>query len=182
MKTIFATVALAAAMLMGGAAAANAVDVPKPDSTVAVHAITSWASVTGDPTDEGEKLTPAELAELAATPDRCEEDEPCWNCATMGNKICSGTEVTHPNLQEDDLGWSCYEDGNLVCGPQQEGLTAEAWARFTPAVLPANIVAHGYKATYMGTMPATAPYLMDSWHAYYPSSIPGLNHVFSITL
>lgn len=19
---------------------------------------------------------------------RCEEDEPCWNCATMGNKVC----------------------------------------------------------------------------------------------
>jgi hypothetical protein len=191
MKTILTALALAATLL-SGAATANAVPIPKPDAMSydrmpTTHqpvklATTGTIDPYGTPADEGEAISPAELAELNATPDRCEEDEPCWDCATMGNKICSGTEVTHPNLQEDDLGWDCYLDGNRVCGPQQEGLEAEAWARFTPAVLPADIVAHGYKAAYMGTMPTSAPLLMDSWHAYYPSSKVGYYHVFSITL
>lgn len=26
----------------------------------------------------------------------CQEDDPCWNCSTMGNKVCG------PNVQEGD--------------------------------------------------------------------------------
>jgi hypothetical protein len=27
-------------------------------------------------------------ARLTLVPVTCQEDEPCWNCATMGNRVC----------------------------------------------------------------------------------------------
>lgn len=131
------------------------------------------------------------------------EDEPGWDCATMGNKDCGpftpedeGEAISAEELaelaaweasvatapQEDEPGWVCYEHGNKVCGPLHEGLESEAWERFAPSVLPDYISALGFKATYVGTIDAGAPLLTDSWHTYHPSSIPGVNHVFSIQL
>jgi hypothetical protein len=207
MKALLSVLALSAALL-SGTAAAQAVPIPEPDAVTYdrmpanTHDPVRLAT-TGDiapqedepgwdcatmgnkdcgpftPEDEGEAITPAELAELAAEP---QEDEPGWDCTIHGNKICGGTEVTHPNLQEDDPGWNCYVDGNRVCGPDTAGLETDAWSKFTPTVLPAWIQAQGFKASYMGTMQSDAPYLTDSWHTYHPSSIPGYTHVFNIEL
>lgn len=49
-------------------------------------AVTTVACDDCDP-DEGEQVDAAELAELAAAP-QCEEDQPCWDCKTMGNGVC----------------------------------------------------------------------------------------------
>lgn len=43
-------------------------------------------------------LTPSENeAELSESQvyNRCYEDQPCWNCKTMGNHICGPVELPH---------------------------------------------------------------------------------------
>lgn len=40
--------------------------------------------------------SPAILSEPRPT---CFEDEPCWDCSTMGNRICGATEPTEPPVQ-----------------------------------------------------------------------------------
>lgn len=40
---------------------------------------------------------PAPIVRTA--PVRCAEDDPCWNCSTMGNRVCGpveGTLYVHP--------------------------------------------------------------------------------------
>jgi len=63
--------------------------------------------------------------EVIATPDPapCQEDDPCWDCATMGNHICSPTQAdlndevaaTHTSLQgPEDAVRVCLSDGNIM--------------------------------------------------------------------
>jgi hypothetical protein len=55
------------------------------------------------------------------TPAVVQEDDPGWDCHTMGNRIC-GT------LQEDDPGWDCNVDGDRICGDPQGIHATDAWA------------------------------------------------------
>lgn len=52
----------------------------------------------------------------------CQEDNPCWDCSTMGNRICSGTEATGQVCEEDMACWDCATMGNTVCGTVSEPL------------------------------------------------------------
>ncbi|MFE6846554.1 hypothetical protein [Streptomyces sp. NPDC057686] len=64
--------------------------------------------------------------QVGSSSGRIEEDEPGWNCHTMGNKRC-GTEQPattvnpDPNndgrIDEDEPGWDCHTMGNKQCGP-----------------------------------------------------------------
>lgn len=69
-----------------------------------------------------------QAAVVAPVADRCEEDEPCWDCATMGNGICGtasdadeGEQLTAAELAElgatmepcafdEAAGLACYWD------------------------------------------------------------------------
>ena len=64
-------------------------ETPQPASMAHVAAVTPTCDDC-DP-DEGEAVDAAELAEIAAADAaaaNCAEDEPCWDCSTMGNGIC----------------------------------------------------------------------------------------------
>lgn len=78
----------------------------------------------------------------APAPVRCEEDQPCWDCATMGNKICG--PATSDQCQEDDPCWDCKTMGNKICGPVDCATLklGDAWAGV---------------GTYCSTQPITAP-------------------------
>lgn len=45
----------------------------------------------------------------------CEEDQPCWNCATMGNRICGadyGDLIRYvPGVVDLPDSWPCYVRG-----------------------------------------------------------------------
>lgn len=43
------------------------------------------------------------------------EDEPGWDCETMGNKTC-GTAATQDHVEEDDPAFDCRLHGNKTCG------------------------------------------------------------------
>jgi hypothetical protein len=67
--------------------------------------------------------------------DQCQEDEPCWDCKTMGNLQCGPTsqpaqQGTQQGTQcEEDMPcWDCSTMGNKVCGPDaaaQQGTQCE---------------------------------------------------------
>lgn len=63
--------------------------------------------------------------------------------------LVSGCGVS--TLQEDDPGWDCKTMGNQVCGVQSAELESDAWESFTPDVLPASTVASGFKVTYVAS-------------------------------
>lgn len=47
--------------------------------------------------------TPVKAAPVKAAPaPRCEEDQPCWDCVTMGNKIC-GADGINPECAEQSM-------------------------------------------------------------------------------
>lgn len=55
---------------------------------IAFITVLSYPS-TGDPVDTFVMDLACNLDDdCEITIPRCEEDEPCWNCATMGNRIC----------------------------------------------------------------------------------------------
>lgn len=43
-----------------------------------------------------------------------EEDEPGWDCTTMGNHQC-GAPNNPLGIEEDEPGWDCRTMGNLRC-------------------------------------------------------------------
>lgn len=58
-------------------------------------------------------------SDQAAAP-RCEEDQPCWNCATMGNHICgpvatSPAVASYPTSCPAPLVLLRFEDGSAKC-------------------------------------------------------------------
>lgn len=82
----------------------------------------------------------------------CYEEDPCWDCSTMGNGICGPTATDTPApdaydhaesgaaswvpaadvVHEEDEGWDCTTMGNRQCGPAVE-LPVEAAQTPTPA-------------------------------------------------
>lgn len=78
-------------------------------------------------------------------------------------------------IQEDEPGWDCLTMGNRVCGPKA-GDEVEAWTRFDPAAFPT--MDQPFKVEYMGTAmpgidfppseyltyPATAPNTVHVFH------------------
>lgn len=71
----------------------------------------------GDPAqvDVGVVIEPLP-EEPPATADVCHEDEPCWDCETMGNGVCGPPVVEQPVIHEDEPEWDCATMGNLTCG------------------------------------------------------------------
>lgn len=61
---------------------------------VALFSVAAWAGSAGAPGPSPCWSEPSVLevqacfAREVSTPVRCEEDEPCWDCTTMGNRIC----------------------------------------------------------------------------------------------
>ena len=51
-------------------------------------------------------------------------------------------------ITEDDPAWNCQTMGNGVCGESRE---SEAWESFTVDSIPADVVAKGFKAHYVGS-------------------------------
>lgn len=64
---------------------------------------------------------PTYLPEVTTSeaPIRCEEDMPCWDCATMGNLQCGPiAQPAQPAItcEEDMPCWDCATMGNGICG------------------------------------------------------------------
>lgn len=90
----------------------------------------------------------------------CYEDEPCWDCATMGNLICGNASpqpTAATQCEEDMPCWDCATMGNLICGT---AATDAPTATVAPVQCPAGTLAaedgscvnaHFYDAPEMGT-------------------------------
>jgi hypothetical protein len=50
-----------------------------------------------------------------------QEDEPGWDCNTMGNRVCAAP------MTEDDPGWDCSVNGNRVCDILDAAKAWQAW-------------------------------------------------------
>ncbi|UDL16729.1 hypothetical protein SEA_ATUIN_36 [Arthrobacter phage Atuin] len=109
---------------------------------------------------------------------RCEEDMPCWDCATMGNQICgpiADTETVE-RCEEDMPCWDCSTMGNQICGPLASD-EADALASFDSQTgMPQ--VTETTKLHYLATVPVEPTHLeagqfalpdsnkFDTWHIY----------------
>lgn len=84
---------------------------------------------------------------------RCEEDQPCWNCATMGN---------------------------FICGPTAKGAT-EAWEGFSTRGFTTEELSHPFRATYRGTTAREndLPYGHE-WYTETSKANPKVSHVFEL--
>lgn len=58
---------------------------------VLVAAVLAIYSITAAPGDRG---IPEQRPVTTSTLPTCQEDEPCWDCTTMGNRICGPTTTT----------------------------------------------------------------------------------------
>lgn len=83
---------------------------------------------------------------------RCEEDQPCWDCKTMGNRMC---------------------------GPTAKG-QAEAWKNFETNGFTEDELSAPMTATYLGMVNQNV--VMPDGHEYYfvPSSTKGMDHLFEL--
>jgi hypothetical protein len=83
----------------------------------------------------------------------CEEDMPCWDCKTMGNRLCGANPVER----------------------------VVAWGKFNTSTLPAETLGTGFRVDYLGTaMPGIDFPPAD--HLTIPSSITvNTVHVFRIS-
>lgn len=68
---------------------------------------------------------PLGVQPVFAQADTCMEDEPCWNCETMGNKIC-GPQVVE-GCHFDGMDW-VYQD-NTLCRGTGEDPTTDSYGR-----------------------------------------------------
>lgn len=70
----------------------------------------TWEVTTGGKQGEPTRTYGVTTGDRSAPP-VCHEDDPCWDCATMGNHVC-GPGATRP----EPSGTNCYEDavpGNI---------------------------------------------------------------------
>lgn len=96
--------------------------------------------------------TPAQAATPASQSQRIEEDDPRWDCSTMGNKVCAANTLER----------------------------LEAWHLFKTGNLPENTLKGAFRVTYRGLALAGVDF-PPSEHLTVPSSItPAKVHVFHI--
>lgn len=117
----------------------------RPITTVHSEPVPVTAPAPGAP-----EPVPAPAAPAPAPIGDPNEDEPGWDCATMGNKICGSTyteAVILPDLlypvtpapaptrdpYEDEPGWDCTIHGNKICGGNEVAAPAPAVIPATPA-------------------------------------------------
>lgn len=61
-------------------------------------------------------------APVTQTQQQVQEDEPGWDCETMGNKSCgTATPAAEDRIEEDEPGFDCRFHGNKKCGVFFEG-------------------------------------------------------------
>jgi hypothetical protein len=108
---------------------------------------------------------------------RCEEDMPCWDCATMGNKICGPVaEPVAPERCEEDMPcWDCSTMGNLQCGPSQD-MEADAFASFDSQT-GMVVVEQEMKLSYEASVPVEPTNLEVGSFAIPSSNIPNIWHI-----
>jgi len=126
----------------------------------------------------------------------CEEDNPCWDCRTMGNKICGPTpSVTQP-LSAPALTLASVTSKAPVTAPHKATskathkatitaptakLATEAWAAFSPRVFTASELSKPMRVSYVGT--TASPNDLPNGHEWYtiPTVRNGhVHHVFEI--
>lgn len=81
-------------------------------------------STTSPSSEASQVVVPSQPAPEVGVPlsDQCQEDEPCWDCQTMGNGQCgndaaAGQQQQGTQCEEDEPCWDCTTMGNKVCGP-----------------------------------------------------------------
>lgn len=78
-----------------------------------------------------------------AQADTCYEDQPCWNCHTMGNKVCGPQVIEGCHWSNDQDGW-VYGDDTYCRGtgedPTTDSLGRPACASGIPAVMKSDRV------------------------------------------
>lgn len=107
-----------------------------------------------EPTIKGVEpaTTPTIPAHAEPALPECQEDMPCWECKTMGNKVCGATALER----------------------------VEAWGAFRTSDIPADVLREAFRVTYMGTaMPGID--FPPSSYVTIPSSITANTvHVFMV--
>jgi hypothetical protein len=95
---------------------------------------------------------------------QCEEDQPCWNCATMGNGICGNPECAAHNLFTVDKVGTCdrYPEGKEAAIADAKVMAAQYGKKFERYIDSQFKVATPYDG-----------------YEYIPSSFPGMVHVFT---
>lgn len=123
---------------------------------------------------------PTYLTEVATSeaPIRCEEDMPCWDCATMGNKQCGPiAQPAQPAIicEEDMPCWDCATMGNKQCGVDPT-MEQDAYVSYDSQLgQPANETE--LMLSYVATVPVE-PVTLAANQFYLPSSnIAGVWHI-----
>lgn len=73
---------------------------------------------------------PSEAPSQASVSAQCEEDEPCWDCETMGNKQCGDTHTADA--------WATIDAAHITAPATQDGmmLSYVGWTDYKPTASP----------------------------------------------
>jgi hypothetical protein len=82
----------------------------------------------------------------------CQEDEPCWDCATMGNRICGPTDAPEPGtnapawMLEHAPGADEHAVAELDMAYEYVSQSGGTWKPLTPGL--ADALAEGERPSY----------------------------------
>jgi len=100
------------------------------------------------------QATPAPAKTITATPAAAtiQEDDPAWDCATMGNRICGANPLER----------------------------TEAWGAFRTVDLPEETLRQAFKVTYRGLSTEGVDFPPSQYVTLKSQLTPGKVHVFEI--
>lgn len=108
-------------------------------------------------------------------PVKCEEDMPCWGCATMGNASCTPISQPAQTCEEDMPCWNCETMGNKQCA-QPATMEDDAYASFDAQFgQPANT--DEMKLSYVSTSTTQPTNLAAVQFAVPSSNLAGVWHI-----
>jgi len=85
-----------------------------------------------------------------------------------------------PGIQEDDPAWDCWTMGNRTCGANPIQRT-EAWGLFDTSDVPADTLREAFKVTYRGLALEGVDFPPSSVVTIPSPITPGKVHVFEIS-
>ena len=123
---MFLAIAVSAALLLGGGGDKVEICHKGNPINIAAPAVPAHVANHGDTIGACSVEEPPAPVVPAPVLDPCEEDEPCWDCATMGNLICGSPPVV---VVEVPAAHNTHAPPEAIAAPS---LWCIGWTMFDP--------------------------------------------------
>lgn len=144
------TAAVQPAISVPATAQAPALESPTVATVPAPEVTAQPVESPAQPVQVAQPVQPVQVAQPVATPAPCEEDEPCWDCKTMGNHICGPVALpAQPSNQST---------ANTVPAHKEDVPLGGAWAGMTLHYAQPAQPHKGYTTPVTDSNPLPAPH------------------------